>query len=264
MRIDIHTHVFRAGAAQQIIDAMAARIHVKAPGTGLPEDLIARIHAAGLDRAVALYAPPKPAMIHLANSFAIDLQRQYPELIVFGSVHPHMPRWEEELDFLRNAGIKGLKLHPEYQNYSLADPQVVPLLQAAAPHFVFLCHMGGLAPDMDPATVAATPYQLARILDQIPHMRFIAAHLGGQYLWEDSLEHLAGRDVWLDTAAALHAINPATRFAILQKHDPQKIVFGSDYPFFDPATEIEELERILPSPAVERILTNASRLFDLP
>jgi len=264
MRIDVHAHVFRPAAAQRLVEEISARIGVPAAGSGLVEDLIARERAAGIDRAVVLYAPPKPAMIRMANRFAVAQQQEHPDLFVFGSVHPHSRNWEEELDFLRHAGIRGLKLHPEYQNYRLDDTALLPLLKAAAPHFIFLCHMGGLAPGASAATTAAAPHMLAAILDLVPDMRFIAAHLGGHYLWEEALEHLAGRNVWLDTSASVRAAQPATLAAIFRRHDPEKILFGSDYPFFDPAAEVEALSRRLPPAMLDMALTNASLLLGLP
>lgn len=263
MRIDFHTHVFRPAAAKLVIDEMCTRMGMSAAGTGVIDDLRLRLQLARLDSAVLLYAPPKASMIHTANRFVVEQQAAHPDLIAFGSVHPHDKNWQAELDYLRHAGIRGLKLHPEYQDYSLDDPAMLELLRAAAPHFVFLCHMGGLVSDVTSATVRAAPYMLARVLDEVPHMRFIAAHLGGNFLWEDALEHLAGRDVWLDTSASLHAVNESTLHAILQRHDPEKIIFGSDYPFWDPSVEARRLERLTSSDTLDKILSNGAKILDM-
>lgn len=264
MRLDFHTHVFRPAAARVVIEQMCAQMGIQAAGTGVIDDLRMRLAAANLHGAVMLYSPPKPAMIRAANLFVLEQQAAQPDFVAFGSVHPHAKDWEAELDFLRQAGIKGLKLHPEYQGYSLEEPEVEAMLRAAAPHFVFLCHMGGLVPGVTPATVQAAPHMLARLLDRVPGMRFVAAHFGGQYLWEEALEHLAGRDdVWLDTAAALRSIAPELLRQILDRHDPEKIIFGSDYPFYDPAVEIRLLERIMGPDNLEKSLNNGATLLDL-
>ena len=264
MRIDVHTHIFRDSAAEQIVADMSRRLGLAAVGTGLPDDLLTRLDAAGLDSSVVLYAAPTPAMMHLSNRFAIEIQQRFPRLIVFASVHPHAKEWERELEILREAGIRGLKLHPEYQGYSLADPAVLPLLEAGMKDFVFLCHMGGLTPECTESGVAASPRMLADLLDRVPGMRFIAAHLGGQFLWDEALKHLAGREVWLDTAACGAQVPATTLSAFFRRHDSEKILFGSDYPFFDPSVEINALAERLPPSLLDRLLSNAAPLFDLP
>jgi predicted TIM-barrel fold metal-dependent hydrolase len=83
----------------------------------------------------------------------------------------------------------------------------------------------------------------------------IAAHMGGLYFWDEVLDTLAGKDLYLDTSSALPFMQPKILKQIIAKHDPSKILFGSDYPLNTPQKELELLEQIpwLSTAAKERI-----------
>jgi predicted TIM-barrel fold metal-dependent hydrolase len=102
-------------------------------GTGLLGDLIATEDAAGIRRMAVHSAATMPAQVIPANNWAIGLIEQHPErLEPFGTVHPGFERWRNELDRLERAGIRGVKIHAEFQGFRLDDPALLDILEAAA------------------------------------------------------------------------------------------------------------------------------------
>lgn len=242
MRLDVHTHAFHPRIASRILQQLETHYGIRPVGQGVAEDLLPRARRAGLDGVVVHCAATSAAQVAPANAFAVELQRRFPEVVAFGSVHPDHPEWERQLHGLRAAGIRGVKLHPEFQGFRLDDPRLPPIIEAAQDDFVFMCHIGDRLP---PAENPSCPYKLAALLDAFPRARFIAAHLGGYLHWKHALEALVGRDVWMDTSSCLPFIDDATLRAIFARHDRARILFGSDYPLFDPADECRRLQRRL-------------------
>lgn len=238
MRTDFHTHAFHPKIAAKVCEQLHQHYGARPMGDGTVEDLLARAQAAGMEQVVALCAATVPAQMQPANDFAIHLHTTYPQISAFGTVHPHARGWDKELDRLRDVGIKGLKFHPEFQGFWMDDPAFLPLLEASQ-DFIWMFHVGDVLP---PEQNPSCPVKLGRILDQFPDARVVAAHLGGYQQWDHAVEHLAGRDVWFDTSSSMPFIRQETLETILRKHDPQRILFGSDYPLFDPATSMQELQ----------------------
>ena len=122
-----------------------------------------------------------------------------------------------------------------------------------------MVHMG---PTRAGGPTRSRPSDLALVLDRFPGLQIIAAHLGGLHQWEETLAHLAGRDIYMDTSCCHEVIPAQTLGAILKLHDPERILFGSDYPLFAPQSERTALTKLLDrlGASSERVLKNGARL----
>lgn len=228
-------------------------------GDGSPEDLLAHLDRAGLSRAICFTAALKPDQMIPANSWMLNVRRTYSRLLPLGTVHPGHPAWESELDRLERNGIHGLKIHPDLTGIALGSPLWRPIWEAAENRFLIMLHMG---PTKKGAATLSAPHELALILNTFRNLRVVAAHLGGLHLWEETLTHLAGQDLHLDTSCCPEVVPSQYLRRLLQLHDHERILFGSDYPLFAPDQALAALTRLI-DPAVtsvERILMNGTRL----
>lgn len=242
MLIDVHTHAFHPKIADKVLQQLEDHYGIRGVGNGTVEDLLARAAAAGLDRVVVHSAATAAAQVIPANNFALSLKEAHPAVIPFGTLHPDFEDWECQLERLRTRGITGLKLHPEFQGFRLDDPRLHPIIEAAQEHFLFMVHIGDtLPPDENPSC----PYKLARLMDLFPRARFIAAHMGGYLHWQHALRSIIGREVYIDTSSSLTFMDDDTLQAIWRTHPRDRVLFGSDYPLFDPADEMRMLRRRL-------------------
>lgn len=245
-------------------------------------DLLTVAGQAGLDALVLLVAATKPEQVKPANDWVLSLLRmssdrlrqdfyagttrtltRVPQIIPFGTFHPDDPNWLGEISRLRAAGIKGIKLHPEFQGIDLADPRLNPFFEEVAPDFILTIHMGDAI--VSEANLS-TPRKLRHILDRFPKLRVIAAHLGGYCFWEQSYQELAGQEVYFDTSSALSYINPEMFRRIVSKHGTERLLFGSDYPLRAPWQDLQLLEAIPWLTATEKeaiAWRNSARLFDI-
>jgi len=256
---DCHTHVFPPRIGPRLAAAVGREFGRDPAGDGSAEDLLKHLDRAGLDGAICFTAALKPDQMIPANSWMISVGRAHARLIPLGAVHPAHPAWPDELDRLERHGIKGLKIHPDLAGIPLASPLWEPLWEAARNRFLIMIHMGPTKPG---GPTLSRPRDLAVILDQHPGLRVVAAHLGGLHLWEETLTHLAGRDLDLDTSCCPGVVPPAVLTSLLRQHGPERIVFGSDYPLYAPHGELATLGRLL-APlglSAEQILKNGTRL----
>lgn len=260
MRIDIHTHAFHPKIAAKAVQHLNEAYDLHCEGDGTVAHLLQCEKAASIDRCVVLCAATTPAQVIPANNYARDLQRLHPEIIAFGTLHPAYTRWEEELDSMEASGLRGIKLHPDFQGFRLDDPRLLPIFEAAQGRFIFEIHIGSALPAQQ---APSCPYKLAHIARTFPGLTLIAAHFGGYLMWDMAIDALGGMDnVWFDTSSSSPFVTPALLHRLLQAHPPERYLFGSDWPLYDPLEERQRLQRVgrLSDAALERILTNASHL----
>ena len=260
MFVDVHTHVFHPHIAEKAKQVLKNQYGLDCRCKGTAEDLLMRAQRCGIDHVVALCAATTPSQVQPCNGYACYLQNAYPEITAFGSIHPDCADWKAELDRLRIYGVRGLKLHPDFQGYRLDDPRLLPIFEEAQHDFVFMIHIGDrLPPEQNPSC----PYKMAKVLDTFPDLRVIAAHLGGYRQWSHSLEVLVGRNVWMDTSSCVPEIEPGLLKTILRRHPRDYVLFGTDYPIHDPWEEMEALQRSagFTSSELDEVLSNGSHIL---
>jgi predicted TIM-barrel fold metal-dependent hydrolase len=237
MIIDFHTHCFLPKIAERAMPQLAARSGSRTPYyDGTPSGLVEISERCGIDFAVVQNIATNPRQQSAVNSFAISLLA-IPGLIPFGSVHPDAPDVSAELQRLKNAGIKGIKLHPDYQGYFSNEKRLFPFYQTIAEMgFVTLFHAGvdiGL-----PDPVHNTPEMLAEALPAFSGAPVVAAHFGGYMCWKDVVKYLSNTQLYLDTSYSARKLPPPWAREIAQAFGSERLLFGTDLPWSDPLDEL--------------------------
>ena len=123
MIVDAHCHVWPDHIAAKVLAGRPADLDPVHDGTiaGLRRTMA----AAGVDHAMCLGVANVARTVERTNEFIGSLDRS--RFTPFGTVHPDLPA-EVNLKSLRDNGIRGVKLHPMFQDLSFADPRVIELL----------------------------------------------------------------------------------------------------------------------------------------
>lgn len=244
MIIDFHTHVFPDALAPKAGASLSATA-----GFPLFSDLTVRgqlevMREDGIDIAVVLNTVTNTRQVEKVNLFAVETAKNYPHLIVFGSVHPHGEDPVSVVERLHADGIRGLKLHPDYLGIPFDDPAYHPVLEAAVSFDMPVVIHAGWDP-VSPEKVHATPQMIKKVLGNFPALKLICAHMGGMRLWDEVQETLCGKNVWFDTAMCHERVGmtPTQMRAILSKHGAEHILFGSDMPWARPSEVLGFLEQ---------------------
>ena len=262
MVIDFHAHCFpdriAPTAVRKLTEDGGAR---GAYADGTPAGLLAVMDGSGIDACVVANIATNPRQQRSVNDFAISLLEN-PRFIPFGSVHPEAPDALNELRRLAAAGIRGIKLHPDYQGFFPDEPRVFPIYREAARlGLITLFHAGVDIGLCDP--VRAAPARIAKALPQFGGAPVVAAHFGGYMLWQEAMEHLCGRDIWFDTSYCARKMPPPWAMQILRLHDPARVLFGTDLPWADPLDELVFARYVAGDYAGDILGGNAARLLQL-
>lgn len=259
MRIDVHTHAFHPKIADKVLDQLSGHYGITPVGNGTLDDLATRIEKAGLDGCVVHNAATAKEQVIPANNWAISIIGQHPGITAFGTLHPEFEDWERQLDRLERHGVRGIKLHPDFQGFRLDDARLNPIFEAMTGRFAVMIHVGDTLP---PEDNPSCPFKFMRIHRDHPKLDLIAAHMGGYLHWKWALECLVGHDVYIDTSSSIPYMDPGDAEAVFRRHPRERILFGSDYPLFDPSEEIDRLLRStsLSQADVDELMQNTDRL----
>ena len=170
--------------------------------------------------------------------------------------------WKSEMDRLYNAGIRGLKFHPDFQKIDMLNPVLYDMMEEAKGRFTVLFHVGDVYP---PEENWSSPQKLAKLLKAVPGIEVVAAHLGGYRHWPWVVESLKGLDFYMDTSSALLYIDDQNLKDIMDNFPRESFLFGSDYPIGDPAREVELVQKRMgfKGDELEKLFTRASSLIGL-
>ncbi len=277
MIIDFHTHTFPDKVAAVAIPKMQQASHSKAFTDGTLGGLKASMAKAGIDGSVLLPVATNPLKVSSINDLSITKNGK-DGLIWFGCIHPDMEDWKEELARIADAGLKGIKIHPQYQGVDIDDIRYLRILSRAAElGLLVLTHAGD---DIGfPGEVRISPEMVLSALKQVGDLPLILAHMGGWKNWE-RVEMLGETSVYLDTAFSLGTITPIDghyapeelqmlseeRFCnLIRTFGSERILFGSDSPWTDQGESLSAIRHLpLTDAEKENILgQNAAKLLKL-
>lgn len=264
MIIDFHTHCFPERIAEKSMKILTGRSGIIHPShNGTPASLVETQRRAGVDYSIILNIATNPHQQRSVNDFAISLLG-YEGVIPFGSVHPDSEDIFEELERLREAGIRGIKFHPDYQDFFCDEERMIPVYEKIAElGFITVFHCGldmGL-----PYPVHCSAERLSTILPAFGGAPVVAAHFGGLSDCENTMKYLCGRDVYLDTAYCYGTLPPVAAREIIKLHGADRILMASDAPWNDPADSIALVKIIAPDEESEKMILggNAEKLLGI-
>ncbi len=231
MIIDFHTHIFPEAIAERTIAKLESAAHMKAATNGTLQGLLDSMEFAGIDMSVILPVVTKPDQFETVNRFAQTINATYPgKLLSFGGIHPDCEDYKAKLDRIKAMGLKGIKIHPDYQGVMIDDVRYMNIIEYADElGLIILTHAGidvGL-----PDVVHCPPEKMRKVLEKLQPKKMVLGHYGAWRQWEEVLEVLAGMDVYFDTAFTLDIIDKELFEKIVKKHGAERILFATDSPW---------------------------------
>jgi predicted TIM-barrel fold metal-dependent hydrolase len=260
MVIDFHTHIYPEKIAAKAVASIGAFYTIPVQCTGTPEDLLERARRGGIDRAVVFSAAGVPEQVLSINNYITSVCKAHPEFIGFGALHRDMQNPGDEIERIIALGLRGVKFHPDMQKFNIDDDKMMDIYGILEGRLPVIFHTG------DYRYSFSHPARLAKVLDAFPKLVVIAAHFGGWSVFDLALEYLHHRFCYLDVSSSIPFLGSRRAEELIRIYGPERILFGSDYPMWDPAVELEQLQRLkLPEADKERILyKNALELLNPP
>lgn len=246
MLIDFHTHVFPDKIAERAINKLTEGIIsaqgslVLAPKTdGTLSALLSSMDEYGVDLSVVMPIATSPSQHTTINNYAKEITDNK-RIISFGSIHPAQSDWEESLEHISKSGLRGIKLHPEFQNFYVDEPVILDIVKKCDSLNLYVLFHSGADLGYHPP-VHCTPEKLRNVLDKTGCKNIIAAHLGAFLMWEDVEKYLVGTSVMMDTSMTSGYLDKERCRRIIQTHGADKFLFGSDSPWQSPKEAFDYL-----------------------
>lgn len=241
MIIDFHMHAFVDALAPRAIDKLSNTSGDKPNTNGTVSDTREKLAQWGVTHGVLLPIATKASHQRTINEWAASVNGG--GIISFGTVYPYADDAVEQLEYLHGLGLRGIKLHPDYQQFAPDDAQFTPLFKRCEElGLVAVLHMGWDA--VSPEHTHAPPIAAKNLIERHPALKLVGAHLGGFAQWDAVEEHLVGTNVYLDTAYIAGAIDPVQLKRIIDNHGADKILFASDCPWHKSTDEIALIDSL--------------------
>ncbi len=262
MIFDFHAHFFPDNLAGGAIEALEKLSGIKANTAGTRSSLIESMRNSGIDAALNLPVVTNPDKSWKINEFSA-IGNKAP-VYSAGAMHPLTTEPEKLLEKVAGLGLKGIKMHPEYQSFDPLGNEVGRICGKCAELGLFIVFHAG-ADIAFKAPYKSNPAKFAELHRRFPSLKMILAHLGSWNMWEDVEREIAGLPIYLDTSFTCGIIDPSLMLSIIRKHGARHILFGSDSPWQSQTKSLESIRQLpLPESDKELILwDNAAELLGL-
>jgi len=262
--IDVHTHIWPQKIAVRAADNIVNYYGLPRQGDGSAESLFEGAKDFKNIRFVISSATLKPDTAHarVGNDFILDSCNSDGRFIPLCSFHPFMGYDEAvaELERCKALGARGIKIHSDFQRFYIDDEKAVEIYKEAARlKLPILFHVG------DKNTDFSTPKRVLNVLENVPELTIIAAHMCGYGVWDEAEKYLIGAPVYTDTSEAMLGMDGKALYRLIEKHGVEKVMFGSDFPLWLTSHAFGEIESIgLSDDEKDMIYSeNAKKVFGL-
>lgn len=282
MIVDIHTHVFPEKIAASTVKKLELLSHTRSFSDGSAAGLCASMDRAGVDACLVLPVATNPHQVPHVNDSSARMNDLGAETGIYslGCIHPDFDGYREELSRIAALGLKGIKLHPEYQGTDFDDIRYLRILDRCGELGLIVISHAGLDVGF-PGKDNCSPGMVLRALKQVGPVKLVLAHMGGWRQWEQVEELLWDTQVSIDTSYALGAIAPLDDgyyrpeelplmgedqfMGMVRKFGAERVLFGTDSPWDDQAEALKRLRALPLEPwELEAILGgNAQKLLGL-
>ena len=226
------------------INAYLGSFPFRALRDNTPEALVARLDRSGIQMAAVspiealFHRHPPPANERLVRDVAPFGDR----LIPLGTIHPHSPHWESDLDACVEMGMEGIRIFPPYQVFETCGPETRAIAHACAERDLPLCIPNRLEDirqhhPLDPGKETGIA-QIADLIAAAPKTTFIITNARGiarSPLWKRT--DIRNRNWYVDLSLAeifygLHtSLNGMRDLAdLIDEGGANHLLFGTNLP----------------------------------
>lgn len=260
--IDAHCHIYpdkiaekAAAATCDFYEGLGSTLN------GTVSTLSKEAKIAGIKHCVVQSVATTPKQVSSINHFiAKSVAESNGEFTGLGTLHPDSEDIEADVEEIISLGLRGVKLHPDIQQFKIDDYRMLKIYELCEGKLPLLIHTGDHRYDL------SNPNRMMPILEIYKNLTVIGAHFGGWSVWEEATEKLCKyKNFYVDCSSSLYAMTPQKAKELIMAYGTNRVLFGTDYPMWEPKAEIERFMQIdLTDKEREDILyNNAAKMFDI-
>ena len=257
---DAHTHIFPTKIAAKATDSIGSFYETDMFADASVKNLVTAGDKIGVSKYLVCSSAVTPEQAFNINEFIAGECRKEQKFLGFAALHPLMEDYKEEIAHAKSLGLRGVKIHSDFQKVDIDNPKSIDFYREIAKNNLpVLFHMG------DDRYDYSSPDRLQNLMRQVPDLVVLAAHFGGYRCWDRVEKLVPNGNLYFDTSSSLTVIDKNKALALIEKFGVDKFFFGTDFPMWDPEEELERFYSLgLSKTENEKMLyNNFAKLFKL-
>lgn len=147
-------------------------------------------------------------------------------------------------DMIDRHRVKAIKIHPALNYVMPGDPRFKPIFEISQDAGIVVITHGGGSSQLYPSEIDyCAPGNFRPVLESFPQLRLVVAHFGHPYV--DDMISMAEKfpNLWTDLSFVLGAslVDGDKLGDAIRSFGVERVLFGSDFPFFDPEGSLDAL-----------------------
>jgi len=236
--IDAHCHIYPEKIVDKAVAGTDRFYGVESHCRGTVSDLLKVGTDAGVDHFIVQSVATTPKQVASINNFIAEEVNNNPEKLTgLGTLHPDSEDMAGDVEHIIELGLKGVKLHPDIQAFRIDDERCLKIYELCEKeNLPILMHTGDNRYDY------SNPNRLLPVLKEYKDLTVIGAHLGGYSIWQEACEAYCGiENFYVDCSSSMQWLTLEETFEIIRSYGADRVLFGTDYPMWNPKQEIESI-----------------------
>ena len=258
--IDAHCHIYPDKIAEKAAEATCDFYNgLGSTLDGTVGTLLKEAELAKIEHCIVQSVATTPKQVSSINHFiAESVAGSNGRFTGLGTLHPDSDNIEAEIEEIRALGLKGVKLHPDIQQFRIDDEKMDKIYTLCQGNLPILMHTGDHRFDY------SNPNRMKPVLEKYPNLTVVGAHFGGWSVWDEATEKLSKYpNFFVDCSSSLYAMTADKAKELIMAYGTDRVLFGTDYPMWEIKTDLERFMAIdLTEKQREDIFyNNAAKLF---
>lgn len=259
--IDCHCHIYPDKIVEKAVKGIGDFYNLEMRYDGRLETLVNESQKVGITHNLIFSVATKPEQTKAINEYIAKNVNENPtRFFGLGTLHPDSKDILGDVEHLIELGLKGVKLHPDFQKIALDDSRCMKIFSLCEQKSLpVLLHTGDKRYDY------SNPDRLKRVLEAFPNLCVIGAHFGGYSVW-DRIEPLKRHaNLYVDCSSALAFLSPEKAKELVYFYGADHVIYGTDYPMWDMAEELSRFKKLGLTEKEEQLIfyKNACKIFNI-
>lgn len=236
--VDAHVHVYPEKIALRAAESVGDFYQYPMFKEGSIPAMLAAVEGSPITHHIIYSVATKPSNVESINDFIAAECKKHPNFVGFMAMHQDYPNPEDEIERAIGLGLRGMKLHPDTQKVNMDDDRLMRIYELIEGRMPLVVHCGDYRTDF------SHPRRMKRILHEFPNLVVDAAHFGGWSVFDLAVEYLENENCFLDMSSSQKFLGRRRTRELCEIYGADRILFGSDFPMWDPSEELEMFESL--------------------
>ena len=236
--VDAHVHVYPEKIALRAAESVGDFYQYPMFKEGSIPAMLAAVDGSPITHHIIYSVATKPSNVESINDFIAAECKKHPNFVGFMAMHQDYPNPEAKIERAIGLGLRGMKLHPDTQKVNMDDDRLMRIYELIEGRMPLVMHCGDYRTDF------SHPRRMKRILHEFPNLVVDAAHFGGWSVFDLAVEYLENENCFLDVSSSQKFLGRRRTRELCEIYGADRILFGSDFPMWDPAEEFEMFESL--------------------